>query len=542
MMLEGCGITLITLGVAMYVFLSVLCDALPLTIQDIAVPMWEYADPKIWADWNWTERYPTRAELGQYFHHVCEKLQVRKNIIFNTKVTAAQWDESGKKWYIYSGDRLLAITQFFIPCTGYVTTKYVPEIKGLSTFPAAYHTCEWPRGIDLDNKRVGVIGTGASGLQVVEQVGPKASHLTVFQRAPNLATPRYQQAMTPESNAAEKLHYPARFANRMSFTGYDTVDYIPRDTMSDTPAQRQATYEALWQKGGASFWFGNYRDMMTSPAANAAAYAFWRSKALPRIASPATAAVLAPELQPYPFGTKRPSLEEHYYEVFNQPNVTLIDLLSDPILEITPTGITTSSGTHHALDVLVLATGYDFVVGSLLAIDIRGRGNISLRDKWGLPAAPGRTSDATTTTSDTTLKTHLGLSTSAFPNLFFPIGPQAPTSFALTPMLAEIQAAFLVSLLSYARALNPATFHARTVETTPAAEQKWTQEVGSVARGTLIAGARTWYMGVNIPGRRREALCWFGGVGRYVEFLEMCESRGWEGWVFGGGGKGGGRG
>jgi len=244
---------------------------------------------------------------------------------------------------------------------------------------------------------------------------------------------------------------------------------------------------------------------------------------LPRIKNPSHAAILAPETPRHPFGTKRPSLEEHYFEVFNQLNVTLVDLPSDAILEVTPTSVITATSGVHELDVLVLATGYDFVVGSLLAIDIRGRENLSLRKKWSLSSSP-----TSSPSSDDGIATHLGLATHDFPNLFFPIGPQAPTSFALTPLLVEIQASFLTSLLLHARSLDCA---GATIEATQAAEQQWTRDVAEAADATLIPTAETWYMAANIPGRKREPLCWFGGVGEYVRRLEKCRAEGFEGWV-----------
>lgn len=489
--------------------------------------MYQYTAEETWIDWNWTERYPSRKELERYLSHACKKLDIERDVVFNTWVTKAKWEETDQRWYIYSGHRLLAVAQYLLPCVGDATKKYIPDIKGLSTFPAAYHTSEWPADVSVDGKRVGVIGTAASGLQVIESTGPTAAHLTIFQRTPNMATPRRQEKMTPEVNAAEKLTYAKRYANRMTFTGHDT-DFIPRDAESDTPAEREAVYEGLWAKGGEDFWFGNYRDMLTSPSANRLAYDFWRSKVLPRIENPAHAAILAPETPLHPFGTRRPSLEECYFETFNRDNVTLVNLLNDPILEVTPTGIVTSSGTHD-LDILVLATGYDFVTGSLYDIDMRGRDNTSLPSKWSLEPCKSPTTGPLHNGGGGGggVKAHLGLATSLFPNLFFPVGPQAPTCLGLTPLLAELQTSHLTPLLGHARARG-----GWTVEASRHAEDRWAAECAEVVGATLFGAAvGTWYMGANIPGRRREAICWFGGVGAYVARLRECEERGFEGWV-----------
>ncbi|MCJ1277859.1 hypothetical protein MMC21_005673 [Puttea exsequens] len=479
--------------------------------NDTEVPLYEYSDPKLWQEWNWSERFPAQPEIYRYLYWVSEKLNVREDMQFNTRINAAHWDEQGKFWRLYTKDGPYARARFFLPCSGYTTIKYIPQYKGALSFKHAYHTSEWPSGLSCKGKRVGVVGNAASGIQVIEAISSEVSHLTVFQRTPNLATPMAQEKYTAESMAELKKDYPRRLGNRVSRNGYD-VPPRNRCTFEDTPEERREFYESLWARGGLAFWMSNYKDLLTSSAANTEAYNFWRLKVRARIEDPIIADHLAPSTPPHPFGTKRPSLETRYFEVFNQPNVRLINLSCDAISEITPRGITTSSGQHHDLDIIVFATGFDFLVGSILAMGIRGVNGLSINSKWDI------------TPSGSGVWTHLGLMTSGFPNMFFPMGPQAPSALGLTPQMAEVQGDWIAGCVAEMRARGKGV-----IEAGAEAERGWKREVRRAAEENLMGRGDSWYLGVNIPGRKREALCYFGGVDRYIRTLQECAKEGYTG-------------
>lgn len=453
--------------------------------------------------------------------HVSDTLNLTEDMVFNTRISSAIWDETQKRWSIFVNDRLFVTCQFFIPCTGYAGQKYVPAIKGLETFKNAYHTSEWPADLSLDNKRVGVLGTGSSGMQTIETIGPHVSHLTVFQRTPNLANPRHQQQLTAESEAEEHKNYEQRYQHMNETPTGLEITPTDRNTFDDSPEQRQATYEALWKKGAQHFWFGNYKDLLTSPRANREAYAFWRDKTRARIHDPVKRDILAPKKPPHAFGTKRPSLESSYFEVFNQPNVDLVDLKSDKIAEVTPRGVRMASGAFHKLDVIVVATGYDFGIGSQLAIDIRGVNNVSLREKWGMSQWPRRGSDP----GSDGVKTYLGIVCAGFPNMLLSCGPQAPTAFGITPRMAELQGDWMADCMAFVRQ------NGTTIDTTVEAENCWKRKNQVAANQTLITQTDGWYMGNNIPGRRKEPLFWFGGVPQYMAECQKSAEEGYKGFV-----------
>lgn len=483
--------------------------------------MYQFSAQETWDDWDWKERYPTQEDMQAYMRHVTDILKLRDYIVFNTRIESARWDDNRSCWLVYAAGGLFATATFLIPCTGYAGQKFVPDLPGLSTFKHAYHTSDWPEHLQYEGKRFAVIGTGSSGSQTIETVGPHVKHLTVFQRTPNLCNPRRQELLTPEMSKDERMGYPARYVEmHKSPTGLE-VKPIQHRTFSDDDVTRKAVYEALWLKGAQNFWFGNYMDLLTDAAANREAYRFWRSKILPRIADPAKQAILCPEKPPHPFGAKRPSLEESYYEVFNQPNVDLVDLKSDPITQVTPHGIRLASGAFHELDLICLATGYDFAIGSQLAFPIKGAHGVLLKDKWLGSAAKN---SGTCAADGGGLATHLGLMTNGFPNLLFPAGPQAPTAFGITPRLAELQGNWVADLLEYVRDGGHTT-----IEPTVKAEVKWKRLCVEAVEKTLIAEVDGWYMGNNVPGRKKQPLFWFGGLQEYMRHCTECRDKGFAG-------------
>lgn len=457
---------------------------------DSHVPNYEFSLEAVWRDWSWSERFPAWDELRRYFAHVDRMLDLSRDIRFDTRVTAAHFDAEADAWTIACADGQRVRARFLIPCTGFASRAYVPALPGRERFAGpCVHTAHWPQdGLELRGRRVGVVGTGASGVQVIQEAGKVAAHLTVFQRTPNLALPMQQRRFDAQEQRAMKAHYPEWFRLR-ALSGGGLHDIVPdeRSALAVTPAERTAIFEAAWRKGGFHFWGGTFRDILLDRDANRLAYEFWRDKTRARLRDPALAEKLAPTTAPHPFGTKRASLEQHYFETFNQANVTLVDLREEPITEVTARGVRTRA-RHHELDVLVLATGFDASTGGLTQIDIRGLSGRPLKDTWSTGVA-----------------THLGVGIPDFPNLLVVYGPQSPTSFCNGPTCAELQGDWVVDCLCYLRANGH-----RRIEATRAAGEAWTAHMAMLGAGTLLPLADSWYMGANIPGKPRQLLHYLG--------------------------------
>ena len=477
---------------------------------DSHVPNYEYSIEAVWKHWNWTERFPGQPELAAYFDHVDAVLDLRRDISLNTRVTSARYSDHDNRWTITTDDRRTVSARFFVLCTGFASKPYVPDLPGLGAFHGpAVHTAQWPsEGVLFDGRRVGVIGTGASGVQVVQEAAAEARHVTVFQRSPVTALPMQQRTFTAQDNATAKLGYPEHFVRRNSppgsFADIDRLDVKALDVSAD---ERREVFERAWQAGGFHFWAGTFADIGLDEAANLTAYEFWRDKTRERVDDPAVAEILAPTDPPYPFGTKRPSLEQNFYDVFNQDNVDLVDVRADPIVNITARGINTEGG-HHDLDVIVLATGFDANTGGLTQIDIRSPDGRDLGDAWSDGVA-----------------THLGISVSGFPNMLFLYGPQSPTAFCNGPTCAELQGEWVVDLLEHLRD-NALT----RVESTPEADQRWADHLADVADGVLLSKADSWYMAANIPGKRRQLLN-YPSTDAYLAHLARTADSGYDGFV-----------
>ncbi len=477
---------------------------------DTHVPMYEYGLEEIWSEWNWSERFPGWAELRRYFNFVDQKLDLRRDVQFSTRIAAARFDEAQEHWRIETDSGETVTAKFFVPCLGFGTKPFIPEIKGLGSFDGpCHHTAQWPQdGLSFKDKRIAVIGTGASGVQIAQEAAKEASHLTIFQRTPCLALPMRQQALDPEIMAEWRKGYRERYAKRRnSFGGFD-FSLLPSSPGHPTPAERQTKYQELWDEGAFHFWIGTYMDVLTDEAVNRTAYDFWRARTLPRIKDPRVAALLAPQEPPYPFGTKRPSLEQGFFEIFNQDNVELVDLNTDPIEAITPRGIRTHDGDLE-FDIIVLATGFDAVSGGLTSIDIRDTAGGSLKQRW----AEGT-------------RTYLGIATSGFPNLIYVYGPQSPSGFCNGPTCAELQGDWVVRFLTDMRDRGVTRF-----ETTAAAENAWGRIMRELAGRSLFPRANSWYMGANIPGKPREMLNYPGGIAFYLEQCDAVRDRDYEGFI-----------
>jgi len=475
---------------------------------DSSTPLYEFSDANVWKDWYWSEKYPGWAELLGYFRHLDSKLQLKKDIRFGSRVVSAKFDGVDNIWHITTDDKAEFTARNFILCTGFAAKPYIPDLPGLDTFKGIKtHTSKWPRdGIDFKGKKVGVIGNGSSGLQVIQEVAPEVGHLTVFQRSPTYAMPMRQRKLTKEEQ--NKATYPGLFELRKkTFAGIDR-EFNPKQAAQVSDAERQEFFEKIWTEGGLSFWLATYQDVIINPESNRHAYEFWRSKVLPRIKDPKKAEILAPENPPYYFGTKRATLEQRYYEVYNQDNVDLVDVRANPIKEVVPNGIITADGVLHELEILILATGFDSVTGGILAIDIEGLDGQVLRQKW----ANGT-------------YTSFGLATAGFPNMFFLYGPQGPTSFCNGPTCAEIQGDWIVDTLTFLRDKGY-----KRLDVSEKAEQEWREQVNAIGNATLLPHTASEYMGTNIPGKPKEMLNYLGGLPNYIQQINAVLSEGFPGY------------
>ncbi|KAF8225777.1 FAD/NAD(P)-binding domain-containing protein [Tricholoma matsutake] len=475
--------------------------------------IYQFSMEELWRGWTWSERFPSWKELRAYFDYVDKKLDISKDVAFNKRIISADFDADSNRWAVTAQDGTIVHSRFFILCTGLASKPYTPPYPGLDTFKGTlHHTGLWPQdGVDLCGKRIGVIGTGASGVQLIQESGPRAAHLTVFQRTPNFALPMVQQTIDSRKQDKMKEHlYPYIFRRRyQTFAGFQ-FNGIPHSMFSISPEERLLQFEDLWSKGGFNYWLGVYQDMFLDQNANNEVYRFWQKKVADRLENEEMRRKLAPEVAPHPFGVKRPCLEQRYYEVYNQPNVDLIDVSENPILEITPKGVKTEDGKEHELDVLVLATGFDAVSGSIAQIDIRGTDGELVRDKW-----------------EKGLSTYLGLTVAKYPNLFFTYGPHGPTGFCNGPTCAEFQGDWIVNCIKHMR-----TNDFTRVEATDAAQTAYVEYLHKNYEKYLWGKAKSWYNGANIPGKVVESLNFAGGVPLYIQLCNESAEKGYDGFVF----------
>jgi cation diffusion facilitator CzcD-associated flavoprotein CzcO len=473
--------------------------------------MYQYSAPELWTDWDYSEKYPQWDEVRKYFDYIDSKWGLRRDCQFGTRVTAATFDEKANVWNVKTDDGETTTCRWLMLCIGALGQRNIPDFPGLKSFKGeAHHTSLWPQGgLDVRGKRVGVIGTGASAVQVIQEVSKEAARLTVFQRTPNLAIPMRQEKISKEQNARLKERYPESFEMRAkTFAGFD-FDFLPKGALEVSDRERQATYERLWEIGGFVWWLGTFNDVLFSKEANDTQYAFWRDQTRKRIKDPILQEKLAPTVPPHPFGVKRPSLEQWYYECFNQDNVQLVDMNERPIERVTENGVMAGGGVEHKLDILVLATGFDAVSGGLTSIDIVGTDGKTLRERW----ANG-------------ISSHLGMAVDKFPNMLFFYGPQSPSGFCNGPTCAELQSDWAVRFIE-----DMDRNGTKRVEPTPEVTAAWRENAINIVNNTLFPLAKSWYMGANIPGKPLEILCYPGGLPDYLKRANEVAANGYTGFV-----------
>jgi len=464
--------------------------------------IYQYSNEDLWSKWNYSELYPEYKEIRQYFQFVDQQLDLSKDIMFNTKVLSADFDSKENVWNILLDSNDIIQAKYFIVSTGNNGKPFIPDYQGIDTFDGEiYHTAKWPqKEVDLSNKRVAVIGTGASGVQVIQAIANKVKELVVFQRSPNMALPAALKKISLEASAELKKTFRDRFDFcKQTHTGidYDLIYNVRSSAL--TKEQRETVYKDLWKQGGFRPLLGTFADIFVNQTANFHAYSYWRQQTIPRIKDSNTAEKLAPKIPPYLYGTKRPALEQNYFEIFNQNNVTLVDVNQNPIIEITQTGIKTKE-IQYDVDVIIMATGFDAITGSILNIKITNDFQESLADKWKQGT-----------------KTYLGLATNGFPNLFYTTGPQGPTSYCNGIICTEIVGDWITNCLIYLRdnSIN-------RIEATKKSEENWGEHLRATTKHLLMIHTKSWYLGANIPGKVNELLVYPLGLPAYKEKALNC--------------------
>jgi cyclohexanone monooxygenase len=448
-------------------------------------------------DWTWSHRYATQPEILAYLDHVADRFDLREAFTFNTSVTSAHFDDATHIWTVSTDGGEVLRCRFLIMATGPLSTPIDPHIPGLSEFSGeVVRTGEWPETIDLTGKRVGILGTGSSGIQSSPIIADQAEHLFVFQRTPQFSIPAWNYAYSEDEMAEIKAGY-----SQMRKDAWDTVGGIiyerpDHDPLTATPEQREAWLERTWARGG-YLMIASYNNVMFNEQVNAMVGEFVKKKIRERIHDETVADRLTPT---YPFAAKRLCVDTDYFEIFNRENVTLVDLRETPISHADSAGIVLKDGSRIDLDVVVLATGFHALTGAILAVDIRGRGGRTIQDKWSGSAG-----------------NYLGLTVAGFPNFFMVNGPGSVSVLYNMVPGAEQHIDFVADTIAY---MDERGF--ASIEPEERAEEEWSAHVNEVAEQSVYPQVNTWYMGDNVPGKPREFLAYAGGGPAYFEHFKKA--------------------
>ncbi|WP_129977572.1 NAD(P)/FAD-dependent oxidoreductase [Rhodococcus sp. Q1] len=463
--------------------------------------------PDLEQEWNWSEKYATQPEILAYLEHVADRFELRRDIRFDTRVTSAVLDEDTLRWTVHTDSGDVVSARFFVVAAGPLSNANIPAFDGLDRFAGdVFHTAHWPHeGVDFTGKRVGVIGTGSSGIQSVPIIAEQAEKLFVFQRSANYSIPAGNVPLDDATRAEQKADYAERRRLSWQSGGGSPHQPHPKSALEVSEEERRAVYEERWKLGGVLFSKA-FPDQLTDRAANDTARAFWEEKIRAVVDDPAVAELLIPK--DHAIGAKRIVTDSGYYETYNRDNVELVDLRSTPIVGMDETGIITT-GAHYDLDAIVLATGFDAMTGSLDKLEIVGRGGRSLKDKWA--AGP---------------QTYLGLGIDGFPNFFNLTGPGSPSVLANMVLHSELHVDWVADVIACLDARGAAG-----IEGTPEAVADWVEECRSRAEASLLNSANSWYVGANIPGRPRVFMPFLGGFGAYRDIITEVAESGYKGFT-----------
>jgi cation diffusion facilitator CzcD-associated flavoprotein CzcO len=454
-------------------------------------------DDQLQDEWRWTERYPEQPEILAYLNHVAQRYGLWSSIQLNARVTSADWDEPAGRWRLRAGSGEYS-ARYLVTAVGCLSSANVPDIPGLDGFGGEwYHTGQWPHeGVDFAGKRVGIVGTGSTGIQAIPEIAEQAAHLTVFQRTANYSIPARNAPLDEQFQRDVRVEYPdIRRRQRESTNGHPFA-ISDVSALAVTEQERNAIYEASWKRGGLRFRAA-FADLLSDRDANETASEFIRDKIRSIVTDPETAEKLVPT--DHQFATKRPPIDTHYFETYNRDNVALVDVKAEPLEEVTATGLRTSA-REYPLDALVFATGFDALTGPLLRMGIRGVDGVELASRW----AEGP-------------RGYLGLQIAGFPNLFTITGPGSPSVLTNMPTAIEQHVEWITSCLRHLRDGG-----LTRIETSPEAEKEWAREVEDAANRTLLPqAASSWYLGANVPGKPRVFMPYAGG---FAAYSRRCDS------------------
>ncbi len=463
--------------------------------------------PELEQEWRWSERYATQPEILRYINHVADRFDLRKDVLLNTRMSKAVYDEQGARWTVTAEDGRQWSAHYFVLCVGQLSTTKRPDYPGQSTFRGEIiHSGLWPKHkVDYAGKRVGIIGTGSSGMQMTPVIAEQAKHLTVFQRTANFSIPAANAPVSDEEDARVKADYRAR--REQAWNSPTGLGFKPnrQSALDAAPEEREQVYEAAWNRWGFGFALAYY-DILLSKPANDTAVEFIQRKIAALVDDPVTREKLVPK--GHPFAARRPSVDSGYFQAFNRDNVELADIREFPILEFTPEGIRTAEKLHE-LDIVIFATGFDAFTGSLLKPDIVGRGGLTLREKWS--AGP---------------ITQLGVGIADFPNMLIVVGPGSPSLLSNVMVSIEEQVDWLAGLIEKMETSGVVEF-----EALPEAERAWVEHVNERARETLYLTTNSYYNGAEVAGKPRVFMPYSGGVRGYRRILQQCAAEGYSGFA-----------
>ncbi|MDV5143054.1 NAD(P)/FAD-dependent oxidoreductase [Streptomyces sp. SBC-4] len=463
-------------------------------------------DEELQQEWDWSEKYATQPEIMRYLRHVADRFDLRRSYTFATSVTSAELDEGTLRWTVRTDGGEVISARFCVYAVGCLSSTHVPDLPGIGEFGGAtYHTGAWPHeGADFTGLRVGVIGTGSSGIQAIPLIAEQAAQLTVFQRSANYSIPAGNAPLDEETRVRQKAGYAERRRlSRLSGGGSPHAAH-PSRTFEVSEDERRAAFEKRWELGGV-LYSKTFPDQLTDRAANEAARAFWEEKVRALVDDEESADLLVPT--DHPIGTKRIVTDSHYYETFNRDDVRLVGLRENAIERVDGSGIVLADGTRVELDAIVFATGFDAMTGAIDRIDIRGRGGRRLKDVWS--EGP---------------RTYLGLGVDGFPNLFNLTSAGSPSVMANVVLCAEQHGDWLSDCLSHLDA-----YGYRGIEASAEAVEEWVAQCRDRAAATLFPAANSWYLGANIPGKPRVFMPFIGGFGVYGDIIADVADSGYKG-------------
>ncbi len=467
-------------------------------------------DSDLEQEWTWSEKYSPQPEILQYANHVADRFNLWPDMQFDTRIDVAHFNEKENRWTVKTSKGDVVSAQHFVLAVGTLSAPKLPEIKNQESFKGnVYETMKWPHeGVDFTGRRVAVIGTGSSAIQSIPLIAEQAAQLTVFQRTPNFSMPASNRKLSPEETAKAKAAYKTGYRQEARESGFGVpIPVATQSALEVTEAERNAAFQAGWDTGNLVAIIGGYTDILYDKEANDKAADFIRSKIREVVKDPVVAETLCP--YNHPVGTKRPCLDTNYYQTYNLPHVKLVDLLKTGITEITPKGINTTT-ENLEFDDIVFATGFDAMTGSLVRIDIRGRGGVDLATAWKDGPA-----------------TLLGLQVNGFPNMFTVTGPQSPSVLSNMMISIEQHIDWITDCISHMKDNGLAT-----VEADKKAQAEWVEHSNEVGMATLYPLANSWYMGANVPGKPRVFLPYIGGVGPYREICDDVVAKGYKGFNF----------